>query len=391
MTRRNTHMTHLDESHFIDGQHGAELSMELLQSLINEDTASFVTQKWDGAPAVFAGTDPADGKFFVATKSVFNKTPKLYKNVNEILENEPEGKAVKLVEALRQLAKLDIPKDTVLQGDILWSNLGEQTYRTYAGKRYLTVHPNTLIYGWVSESTEAKQVRNSNFGIVFHTSYTGKGSLSEYSATFGYDARNLKEVKGVWVRDAVYKRPDLSEAVKQYNNEILDEAEAVSCDFDGIAKIMSLIPEAFSGARIQAFYNSQIRQGLYPYDANAYFKHVQDYYAKQMDKVKTDAAKAKRETQVKQLLDMMKKKEQQFHNAFYYTSKINEAKLGIIDGLNNGNEQVCFIEEGGTLKRTYPEGYVAVDVITGNGLKLIDRQEFSHFNFNESVKKGWEK
>ena len=43
-----------------------------------------MTVKWDGAPAIFAGIDPEDGKFFVAKKSVFNVNPKIYKTEQEI-------------------------------------------------------------------------------------------------------------------------------------------------------------------------------------------------------------------------------------------------------------------------------------------------------------------
>ena len=32
-----------------------------------------ITVKWDGAPAIFAGTNPENGKFFVGTKGVFAK------------------------------------------------------------------------------------------------------------------------------------------------------------------------------------------------------------------------------------------------------------------------------------------------------------------------------
>ena len=46
-----------------------------------------MTVKWDGAPAIFAGIDPDDGKFFVAKKSVFNVNPKLYKSNEEIDED----------------------------------------------------------------------------------------------------------------------------------------------------------------------------------------------------------------------------------------------------------------------------------------------------------------
>ena len=36
-----------------------------------------MTVKWDGAPAIICGVNPENGKFFVGTKSVFNKNPKV--------------------------------------------------------------------------------------------------------------------------------------------------------------------------------------------------------------------------------------------------------------------------------------------------------------------------
>ena len=391
MTQRNLHLDHIDESHFIDGQLGAENAMESLQSLIDGYDNVFVTEKWDGAPAIFVGTDPSDGKFFIATKSVFNKTPVLYKEASAIIDNEPEGKAIKLMEAFAYLKGLNIPKDSVLQGDLLWSNRADQKYRTYENKRYVTVHPNTLIYGWETNTPEALQVESAKVGVVFHTTYRGEGDLQSYTATFGADVSTLRETRDVWVRDASYNSPSLSEEHREMITHIIDRAESVAYDFNSVAAIMNMIPEAFAGARIQSFYNSQIRQGIYPYDVKAYFKHVQDYYAKQMDKVKTDAAKDKRKVQLKQLLDMMKGKEQHFYDAFYYTYKINEAKLAIIDELNSRNKQKVFVEENGQLHKAKPEGYVVVDRITGHGVKLVDRQEFSYMNFNESVTKGWMK
>lgn len=392
MTQRNLHLDHIDESHFIDGQLGAENAMESLQSLIDGYDNVIVTEKWDGAPAVFAGTDPSDGKFFIATKSVFNKQPKLYKSINEIIDGDmPAGLIVKLSEVFYSLYNLGIPADRVLQGDLLWSSRNDQQYRTYEGKRYVTVHPNTLIYGWEVNTPEALQVERANVGIVFHTTYFGGDTLDTYQAGFGADVSNLKKSHEVWVRDARYDRPALSEEHREMITHIIDRAESVAYDFNGVAAIMNMIPEAFAGARIQSFYNSQIRQGIYPYDVKAYFKHVQDYYAKQMDKVKTDAAKDKRKVQLKQLLDMMKGKEQHFYDAFYYTYKINEAKLAIIDELNSRNKQKVFVEENGQLHKAKPEGYVVVDRITGHGVKLVDRQEFSYMNFNESVTKGWMK
>ena len=54
-----------------------------------------MTVKWDGRSAIFAGVDPSDGKFFVAKKSVFNKTPLLYKTRKEINDDPKLPQALK--------------------------------------------------------------------------------------------------------------------------------------------------------------------------------------------------------------------------------------------------------------------------------------------------------
>ena len=50
-----------------------------------------MTVKWDGAPAIFAGEDPSDGKFFVAKKSVFNVKPNYIKQRNAEIDADLSG------------------------------------------------------------------------------------------------------------------------------------------------------------------------------------------------------------------------------------------------------------------------------------------------------------
>ena len=81
---KNTHMTHIEDMVIDGGVAGARSAIFALRDLRDmlaghtNDTKQ-VTVKWDGAPAVFAGIDPSDGKFFVAKKGIFNKNPKVYK------------------------------------------------------------------------------------------------------------------------------------------------------------------------------------------------------------------------------------------------------------------------------------------------------------------------
>ncbi len=86
---KNTHMEHLEDNVLNGGVDGARQSINFLQSLRDmlaghSNVKLNTTVKWDGAPAIFAGVDPTDGKFFVAKKGIFNKNPKVYKTPAEV-------------------------------------------------------------------------------------------------------------------------------------------------------------------------------------------------------------------------------------------------------------------------------------------------------------------
>ena len=74
-SKQNLHLTHADEDLYERGDAGAKAAIEFLKdfSLKVGTNHADLTVKWDGAPALFAGYDPEDGKFFVGTKSVFAK------------------------------------------------------------------------------------------------------------------------------------------------------------------------------------------------------------------------------------------------------------------------------------------------------------------------------
>ena len=78
-----------------------------------------MTVKWDGAPAIICGINPENGKFFVGTKSVFNKNPKVNYTNSDISKNHSGELATKLSIALKELKRLGIKG--VLQGDFLFS------------------------------------------------------------------------------------------------------------------------------------------------------------------------------------------------------------------------------------------------------------------------------
>ena len=123
----NTHLTHLEELVLTQGAKGYDLAraflLELLETLKGNSKSHVQTSvKWDGAPAMFAGINPENGQFFVGTKSIFNKVPKINYTEEDIIQNHGHapGLVDKLTKALRYLPQLGITN--ILQGDFMFDD-----------------------------------------------------------------------------------------------------------------------------------------------------------------------------------------------------------------------------------------------------------------------------
>ena len=67
------------------------------------------------------------------------------------------------------------------------------------------------------------------------------------------------------------------------------------------------------------------------------------------------------------------------------------AKKLILDKLNTGAKMdtKTFVRTDSGYDVVNPEGFVAIDKLTGGAVKLVDRLEFSYNNFN--AVKNWDK
>ena len=112
--------------------------------------------KIDGSPAIVWGTDPENGKFFVGTKSVFNKrTPKVNYTVQDIERNHPDFELNSiLIRCLHCLPRIGF-EGRVFQGDFI----GFGGYRDYK--------PNAISYTFA-------EVQNVGVVVAPHTEYTGE-------------------------------------------------------------------------------------------------------------------------------------------------------------------------------------------------------------------------
>ena len=396
---KNLHLEHLEDNILNRGVTGARESINFLQSLRDmlagkSSSKINVTTKWDGAPAVFAGINPANGKFFVGTKSVFNITPKLNYTDKDIDKNHPTGGLnEKLKTALAFLPKLGIKG--VLQGDMMFTK-GDIKKETIEGERYITFQPNTIVYAVPENSILAKKMQAAQLGIVFHTSYSGR-TLSTMKPSFNIDIGRLQPTKDVWFRDASFTDASgtatFTEAETRQITNILSQAGRT---FRTISPLvlnrLSLNDKILM--EIKTFNNKSVRAGQKIRNTNVHtinlIRFVEDKLNKEILKAKRADTKRKRQKEKSEMMRFFRSSAMQLVQIFNLMNQIVDAKLIIIRKLQEMRQVTnSFVRTDDGFKITNPEGFVAVDKLSGGALKLVDRLEFSHQNF--TGKKQWDK
>ena len=402
---KNLHLEHIEDEILnfgVDGGRSAINFVRSLRDMLSGSARSSVnmTVKWDGAPAIFAGVDPEDGKFFVAKKSVFNATPKLYKTAAEIDDDGLSGQLnSKFKTALAEFSKLGIKG--VLQGDLMFTSEDKST-EMIDGKSFITFQPNTIVYAVDPTSDIGKQIKTAKIGIVWHTTYTGK-TLQDMKASFGANIKGLTSTTSVWQDDATYK--DVSGKATMTADETAKVTASLSSAGSTFRKINSgllvkflklqdSMTGALSGASLKTYNNSKVRQGQKITNpkahAKGYEKWVELSIQKQIDKAKSVKGKEKYTNIQTEYVREVKKHTGNLENIIAFQGHLVDAKMGIVSKLNSVKGLTStFIKTANGFKVTNPEGYVAIDRVTGGAVKLVDRMEFSFNNF--TAIKAWDK
>ena len=406
-TIKNLHMEHIEDEVFNNGVVGARESILFLRSIRDMLSGSSkssvdITVKFDGAPAIFAGVDPADGKFFVGTKGVFNKNPKIIKSPSDVALYGYKGQlANKVLIAFNELQKLNIKN--VLQGDIMFTQ-DDLSDTEVDGEQYTIFQPNTIVYAVPSKSELAQKIKNAKIGIVFHTTYSGS-SLEDMGATFGANVSKLTKTKNVWFSSAEYQ--DKTGTVTLTNEEtgvltsFLSNAgkafkKVDSKSLSNLLEVQFDLPSTLIGASIKTYLNSLVRAGKSITSVKGHAKSYINFLSsifqeKIIPRVKSDAAKEKKRQQRNIIIKNIIKNQKTLEAVMELYINVTRAKQIIIDKLNSGPKRFpnTFVRTNSGYKVVNDEGYVAIDKIKGNAVKLVDRLEFSYNNFNGI--KNWDK
>jgi hypothetical protein len=376
---KNTHLEHLEDEIINNGYEGGLNAVEFLKSLRNMLTGSSKSKvnlsvKWDGAPAVFCGINPENGKFFVGSKSIFNVTPKINYTQADIRKNHEGGLADKLSVCLKELPKLNIRG--IVQGDLLFTP-GDIKSVSIRGENAIAFRPNTITYA-VPENTDlAKKILQAKLGIIFHTTYTGR-KMSDLKASFGVNVNRFTKTPSVFFDDASYKDASGVATFSATESEQYDSLLRMAMGSISKGKrILDLLKRQTNllsvGARLKIFFNTMIREGQTIGNVKRLQSDFRKYYASVLDDEvstkKTEAAKRKYETIRNEGLRFIDTYSDEIYFAIASYVTLQRVKNYLVSKMNQIKSIGTFLQKDNGFEVTNPEGYVAVDRM-GNAVKL---------------------
>lgn len=320
-----SHIPHIEDIMFDEGVEGARKAINIFRAF--RDGNLQMSIKWDGAPAFVAGIHPETKRFFVSTKSFFNKKPKINYSDVDIDRNHPKpGLNQVLKWLLLYLPELGI--QGVYQGDFLFIN-NDLKVEDIAGEKYVTFQPNVIKYA--VPLLESNAACHSWIGVAIHTFYDENMNVATQK-------HSCVATPNVWVADVQAKIPEMESWEKHTLKTGLTMAGK---GFQSIPREVfdSFTPE--SRMNIKKIINTMYRNG------------------ENIDDLKINMPLEYGPGLVELIYGLV------------------AAKMTVLENMRKTQSIRCFIDD----KETGHEGYV---VSTPESLvKLVDRSEFSYFNFQK--------
>ncbi len=365
------HLEHVEDHVLHAGKdgfgHGFHTVRDVHNQLSGQKTDTKITMKYDGSPAVIFGEHPENKQFFVASKSAFNKNPKINHTHEDIEKNH--GHAPGLVQKLK--AALDhahkIKPQGIYQADIM--HAGDVKKK---GNR-VEFTPNTITYHAPHDSDHGKAATNSKLGLAVHTGYEGK-TIEGLKAVHAPDMSHFVKHKDVHLMDAAhdtsqhhYTQEDrkqvehhLDQAVQHFKNTPNDHHDTVLKHHEAL----------------KTYINHTVRTGE-QHSHEGFVAHHTAKHNKKIDSVKTDAAKQRHTTTRDNILNHINTNKEHFEGPMNMHKHLQAAKNILTKTLSQRSQWEH--EIGGV--KSKPEGFVAIR--NGRPSKFVDRAEFSAANFNK--------
>ena len=379
------HLKHVGEHAIDSGEEGFKHAFHTLNDVHDaiQGSATSPTKtaiKYDGSPSIVFGYHPKTKKFFVASKSAFNKEPKINYSHEDIERNH--GHAPGLVEKLKaaydHLQKVT-PKGRVFQGDIMytkqhqWNGSSTNDIKEHGGKYHFT--PNTITYSQSKDSPEGKKIAKAKIGVAVHTEYRGNGDLEDMQAHYGFNAH--EEGSGFRQHSDVHLLPThVEHPAKPPRTKFHTHMQRAVEEFEGATDETH---QAVNNHRIslKTYINSTVRTGA-KRSVAGYQAWLKAKHQGEVDKLKTPAGKAKRQQAMDSDLDHVRRNRHHFQRILNIHDHLENAKDELVTHLERMSHHGYEHSIHG--KPTGPEGFVAIR--HNRPTKLVKRGVFSQANFN---------
>lgn len=364
-----THLEHLEDHPINAGAEGIKHAINNLtavhRKLRGGSNDTRITTKFDGSPSIVFGHHPETGKFFVASKSAFNKTPKINHTEADIEKNHGHapGLVEKLKAALKHLPKVTPPRG-VYQGDVMHS--GNDVKKE---GRKVSFTPNTITYSASSGSEQGKAAQRAKFGVAVHTAYKGD-TFDNMKAEYAPKIENFGKHPDVHLIPVEHSLNKINYG-KEHQAEFkkhLTQAMRTSRGINHDAIMPHQIP-------LKTYINSTVRTGTKP-SVEGFVNHYKNSLQKKVDAVKSPKAKQDKTVEMQRSLDHVMSNKEHFGKSLELHHHLQSAKNVLVNALSSHSDFEHRIQG----KKAKPEGFVVVQ--NNRPTKFVDRQEFSAANFN---------
>lgn len=390
------HIDHLEENILNYGARGVKDIITQVEAAANyfvKDTKYKISAKFDGAPAIVAGIDPSN-RFFVASKSAFNKNPKINYSKEDILRNHGHapGLVEKLSHAFDYLPLLNMKgiyqMDYMFDNELKLIETPAQINGIANNNTFVTFKPNTIKYAVPQGSSELAKIQKAVLGVAIHIQYQvvdGILKVKKYTSSPS-EFTNTDDVYlfNVLIGQQKGTIDNLSNKIltdiKKYKEKAFELIKKI--DFDKLKPYTS---------SIKTYINKEIRDGAFLYNTGVstdeFIKYIIERYQKEVNALKSEKGKAAKQEQMNMAVKDIKKLRSSIKNIFEITKITAAIKNSLIKLFNQitKNENLGFytVNPDGSWSETEQEGY-AISWMDGDeaGItKAVDREEFSRKNF----------
>lgn len=375
------HITHVEDHVLHDGADGFKHAVGVLNQVQAHIKAGkqdpTLAMKHDGSPSIVYGHHPETGKFFVASKSAFNATPKINYTPQDVEKNHGHapGLVSKLQDALKHLPKV-APSKGIYQGDMMFGH-GDKTEND--GKVHFK--PNTINYSAPKDSEEGKKIKKAKLGLYTHTEYRDPDggrvkSFDTMKAHFDPDLTGFKSHSDVYHRTPGHdtSKTYMSAHDDKQLTHHLDAAHAID-KLHGKKMYDGTELHRNAGGPIESHINATVRTGETP-SVEGLKKHLSDKLNKDISKLKTPAAQSRKEAERDAHIAHIDNNTQHYENLLKLHHHVQKAKDVLVHVLARHTGGLEHTVGDAQVK---PEGFVATH--KGRVSKLNDRQEFNRLNF----------